>query len=87
AWGDGYVADLTVTAARTVDRWTVSWSSPGATSIVNAWGMDCRLSGSTITCTGAGWAAALAPGQTVRAGLQVASTRVPTAPTLTVTSS
>jgi endoglucanase len=65
----------------------VSWSSPGATAIVNAWGMDCTLSGSTITCTGVGWAASLAPGQTVRVGLQVAASRVPSAPAVTTTSS
>jgi endoglucanase len=41
AWQDGYVAEFTVTASRAVGGWTISWSSPGATQVVNAWGMSC----------------------------------------------
>ncbi|MEH3089989.1 MAG: hypothetical protein PGN24_10470 [Microbacterium arborescens] len=49
--------------------------------------MTCDLSGSTITCTGADWAAALTPGQTTRVGLQVTAPRAPAQPKLTVSAS
>jgi endoglucanase len=85
-WGEGYVAELTVTATGgPVTAWTVSWSSPGATAVVNAWGMTCGIRSSTVTCRGDAWAAALAPGQTVRVGLQMAATSAPDSPRLTVT--
>jgi len=85
AWDAGYVADVTVTAAGAVAGWTVAWDSPGATSIVSSWGMTCTLSGVRITCTGSGWATSPAPGQTVKVGLQVASSAAPTAPALATT--
>jgi len=84
SWQAGYVAEFTVTASARVSGWTVSWSSPGVSSIVNSWGMTCALSSSTITCTGVDWAGPLAAGQSVRVGLQVASASAPKAPTITV---
>lgn len=86
AWQDGYVADLTMTAPAAVSGWKVSWPSPAATSVVNAWGMSCTNGGGVITCTGADWAGPLAAGQTVQVGLQVAATSAPARPTLTVSS-
>ncbi|RWR23170.1 glycoside hydrolase family 5 protein, partial [Microbacterium enclense] len=85
AWGEGYVSELTVTAAGPVTSWTASWESPGARAVVNAWGMTCSVASSTVTCRGDGWAASPAPGQTVRVGLQVAASSAPTSPRLTVT--
>lgn len=87
SWGEGYVAEFEVTAKKAVTGWTVSWDSAGATAVTNAWGMACSLSGSTITCTGSGWASSLAAGQTVRVGLQVAAPRAPARPGITVTAS
>ncbi|MDI9892887.1 cellulase family glycosylhydrolase [Microbacterium sp. IEGM 1404] len=84
AWGEGYVSELTVTAATPVAGWTVSWESPGATAVTNAWGMTCLLRSSTVTCRGEGWAGSLASGQTVRVGLQMAATAAPAAPRLSV---
>lgn len=43
--------------------WTISWSSPGATQVVNAWGMSCTVASGSIACTGKDWAYALAAGQ------------------------
>ena len=83
-WGQGYVANVVVTAASHQSGWTASWTSPTATGIVNAWGMDCSLAGSTITCDGAGWAASLSPGQTMTVGLQVAATSAPTVSSFTL---
>ncbi|WP_368499076.1 cellulase family glycosylhydrolase [Herbiconiux sp. A18JL235] len=86
SWGDGYVADLVVRSTGTTSSWTATWSDPAATSVVNAWGMSCTVKPKvSITCTGSDWAAALAPGQEVRVGLQVASATAPASPTLTVT--
>ncbi|MBF4571582.1 cellulase family glycosylhydrolase [Herbiconiux sp. VKM Ac-1786] len=86
AWGEGYVADVTVTATTKLSGWTVTWPDPTVTSIANSWGMSCTAVPKTsITCTGADWAAALTPGQSVRVGLQVTAPKAPTSPTLTVT--
>ncbi|MFJ6652716.1 cellulase family glycosylhydrolase [Microbacterium sp. NPDC091313] len=87
AWGAGYVAELTITARSAAKGWTVTWESPGATKIVNAWGMDCSLRASTVTCTGAGWTVPLAAGQTVRVGVQMDATAAPTSPVLRVSGS
>ncbi|MCG7417033.1 cellulase family glycosylhydrolase [Microbacterium sp. ACRRU] len=85
AWGDGYVSELTVRATGPVASWSVSWESPGATAVTNAWGMTCGIRSSTITCRGDGWAGSLAPDQTVRVGLQVVAPSAPSAPRLSVT--
>ncbi|WP_423137456.1 cellulase family glycosylhydrolase [Microbacterium sp. HMH0099] len=85
SWRGGYVAEFDVTAATAAKSWTVSWESRGAVSITNTWGMSCSIKSSIITCKGSGWATSLAPGQTVRVGLQVAATRTPSSPKLTVT--
>ncbi|WP_159499670.1 cellulase family glycosylhydrolase [Microbacterium sp. 18062] len=88
AWGEGYVAEFVVTAGAAPARsWTISWVSPGATEVVNSWGMDCTVVESRITCTGAGWATTLAAGQSVRAGLQVSAPSAPSAPQIEVRSS
>ncbi|QJU56062.1 cellulase family glycosylhydrolase [Herbiconiux sp. SALV-R1] len=86
SWGDGYVADLVVKSTGTTSSWTATWNDPAVTSVVNAWGMTCTAKPKvSVTCTGADWAAALAPGQEVRVGLQVASAKAPASPTVTVT--
>lgn len=87
AWGEGYVAELSLTAGAAVKAWSVSFEAPGTTAVTNAWGMSCSLSGTTVTCTGTEWAASLAPGQNVRVGLQAAATSAPTAPRLSVSAS
>lgn len=76
-WGEGYVAELTVTATGPVTKWSVSFDAAGTTAVSNAWGMKCSVAAGRVTCTGADWAATLAPGQTVRVGLQAAATRAP----------
>ncbi|MFT2750954.1 cellulase family glycosylhydrolase [Clavibacter sp. Sh2036] len=86
SWSSGYVADLDITAKSAVSGWTVSWASPGTTSVGNSWGMRCGVASGTVTCTGADWAGALSAGQTVHVGLQAAGGPAPSAPQLTVTS-
>ncbi|KTR86176.1 hypothetical protein NS220_18350 [Microbacterium testaceum] len=81
------MAEVEVTATGTVSRWQVSFEAPGTTEVSNAWGMSCALDGSTVTCRGADWAAALTPGQTVRVGLQAKATRAPSSPKLSVRAS
>jgi endoglucanase len=86
SWSSGYVADLDVTARSAVAGWTVSWASPGTTSVGNSWGMRCTVASGAVTCTGADWAGALSAGQTVHVGLQTAGGPAPSSPQLTVTS-
>ncbi|WP_291057486.1 cellulase family glycosylhydrolase [Herbiconiux sp.] len=86
AWGEGYVAELLVTASAKTAGWTVSWRDPTVSGVVNAWGMTCTAVPKTsITCTGADWAGPLSAGQSVRVGLQVAASAAPSSPALTVT--
>lgn len=87
AWGEGYVAELALTAAGSVKAWTVTFDAPGTTAITSAWGMTCSVTGSRVTCAGDGYGAVLSSGQTVRVGLQAAATRAPTSPKLTVAAS
>ena len=85
AWDGAYVAELSVTSEEARAGWRVSWPDAGATSVVSAWGMTCSAQGGTVTCSGAGWAQDLVPGQSVRVGLQVATAGTPPdAPVLTV---
>ncbi|SDO67269.1 endoglucanase [Microbacterium testaceum StLB037] len=86
-WGEGYVAELTVTATGPVTKWSVSFDAAGTTAVSNAWGMRCSVAAGRVTCTGADWAATLAPGQTVRVGLQAAATRAPSPAKLTLSAS
>lgn len=86
AWNAGYVANFVVkpTSAK-VTGWTVSWADPGAISIVNAWGMNCKVGGGRITCTGADWAAVVNPGSSVQVGLQVnGNGTAPSTPVITI---
>ena len=71
AWNAGYVAEFVVTSKSAVSSWSVSWADPGATSVANAWGMSCTVTGGRIRCSGAAWAAAVPAGGSVRVGLQV----------------
>lgn len=86
SWSSGYVADFDVTAKAAVSGWTVSWASPGTTSVGSSWGMRCIAASGTVTCTGADWAAALSAGQTVHVGLQAGGGPAPSSPQLTLTS-
>ncbi|MFC3294931.1 glycoside hydrolase family 5 protein [Clavibacter michiganensis subsp. insidiosus] len=86
SWSSGYVADLDVTAKSAVAGWTVSWASPGTTSVGNSLGMRCTAASGTVTCTGADWAGALSAGHTVHVGLQAGGGPAPASPQLTVTS-
>nr|WP_179549429.1 cellulase family glycosylhydrolase [Herbiconiux flava] len=84
-WDEGYVAELKITNTGGSTGWTASWADPGATAVVNAWGMRCELAAGVITCTGADWGTYIAPGQTITVGAQVQSTSTPTAPAVTLT--
>ncbi|WP_213816320.1 cellulase family glycosylhydrolase [Glaciihabitans sp. dw_435] len=84
-WNAGYVVGLQVSSSTGAAGWSVTWPDPNVTSVVNAWGMRCSVKVRTsITCSGDGWAAAMTPGASNQVGLQVASSRAPSAPKLTV---
>ncbi len=85
AWNAGYVAQFVVSAQNAVSGWSISWADPGATSVANAWGMECTVRAGRIQCTGADWAAAISAGGSVQVGLQVASNgSAPVNPTIVV---
>lgn len=86
SWAQGYVAQIQVSAGATArSGWTLRWSDPGATSVANAWGMTCTVSGGQVVCRGADWAATVPAGATVNVGLQVNHTgAAPTNPALTL---
>ena len=85
SWNGGYVANLDVTALRSVSVWSVSWNDPNVTSIANSWGIKCTVvPKASITCTGSDWTTKLAAGQKATVGLQVNSLKAPVNPVLTV---
>jgi endoglucanase len=85
SWGEGYVADLEITSSTGARSWSVTWRDPAAVTVANSWGARCAVSSGSITCTGADWAASIAPGQTHKIGLQVQGSAAPSSPTLSVT--
>jgi endoglucanase len=85
SWNAGYVADVTVSTSAAAAGWSISWVDPGASSVVNAWGMTCTVGGGRVRCVGADWAKSIPAGGTVRVGLQVAGNgQPPHAPVITV---
>ncbi|WP_245636054.1 cellulase family glycosylhydrolase [Herbiconiux solani] len=85
-WDTGYIAQIVLTNTGSSTGWRISWPDAGATSVVNAWGMDCQVASRTVTCTGSQWATPVASGQSVTVGLQVVSTAAPYRPALTLES-
>jgi endoglucanase len=76
---------VVVTASVATTNWSVSWPDPHAQSVVNAWGMNCKVAVGVIRCDGAEWAAQIPVGGSVTVGLQVAGDgNAPAAPTVTV---
>ena len=85
SWNAGYVADVTVSARSAAAAWSISWADPGASSVVNAWGMTCTVGGGRIRCVGADWAKSLPAGGSASVGLQVAGNgQPPRTPVVTV---
>ena len=86
SWPNGYVAQVIVSApSAAVSTWSVSWPDRHATSVVNAWGMNCSRVAELVSCTGADWAAAVPAGGSVTVGLQVANDgTAPAVPVLAV---
>ena len=87
AWAAGYVAEVVLSSKTGARSWSVTWPDTRATSISSAWGMSCSIKkGVSITCSGVDYAKAVVAGQEPRAGLQVLSTKAPSKPKLTVSS-
>ena len=85
AWNAGYVANVTVSARQAVGAWSISWPDSGATSVANAWGMTCTVSGGRVRCSGADWAKAIPAGGNVQVGLQINNNgQAPRTPVVTV---
>lgn len=88
SWAEGYVAEIVIKtpAPGTASTWTVSWSDPNATSVVNSWGTKCSINNKIVTCTADGYGSQnLQWGNEVRVGVQLTTKgAAPTNPTLTV---
>lgn len=86
SWNGGYVANVEVKATKNVNGWTVSFPDPGATKVVNSWGMKCSIFSGIVTCTGSDWTTKLTANQTYNVGMQVDSKKAPVSPSLVVKS-
>lgn len=90
AWDGKYQVALALTASSgpAVRGWTASWASPGATTIDNAWGMSCSVTGSgsasaRVACKGTEWGVAnLTPGSRVDVGVILNAPKAPAPPKL-----
>ncbi|MHA7155032.1 cellulase family glycosylhydrolase [Arthrobacter sp. TMN-50] len=86
SWDGGYVANISVKAARDVKTWSVTFSDPNVISVANSWGVKCTsVTKKSVTCVGSDWTQSLRKGQGVSVGLQVNAAEPPVKPTVTVT--
>lgn len=84
SWNGGYVANIDVTGLRSAVTWSVTWSDPNVTGVVNSWGAKCTfIAKVSITCTGSDWATTITTGQKRTVGLQVDAAKAPAGPVLT----
>jgi endoglucanase len=79
AWAGGYVAEITLRSERDRSGWTLRYDDPEAVSVVNAWGMTCRVLDGGVTCQGTDWAEELPAGVERTVGLQVVTRATPPA--------
>ena len=77
AWSGGYVAAVTIRSDTGRTGWALSWADPAVVSVVNAWGMTCRVAGGLVSCTGSDWAAQVPLGAQRVVGLQLVTTGDP----------
>ncbi|MEE2040693.1 endo-1,4-beta-xylanase [Nocardiopsis sp. CT-R113] len=61
-WQNGFQAEVTVTAGRAVDGWTVTWDFGGDERVGHAWNASVSTSGSTVTAVNAAHNGVLAAG-------------------------
>ncbi|MFD3687760.1 endo-1,4-beta-xylanase [Nocardiopsis sp. NPDC058631] len=52
-WQNGFQAEVTVTAGRAVDGWTVTWDFGGGERVGHAWNASVSTNGSAVTATNA----------------------------------
>jgi cellulase/cellobiase CelA1 len=71
-WQNGFTADVTVTNTGTapVDGWQLAFALPSGQRITNAWNASVTPSTGTVTATGMGHNARIAPGGSLTFGFQ-----------------
>ncbi|PVE19403.1 cellulase family glycosylhydrolase [Arthrobacter sp. Bz4] len=85
SWNGGYVAQISVSASRAVNSWSVTFTDPNVISVANSWGMKCTsVTRKSVTCVGSDWTKTLRKGQTATVGLQVNAPKPPVKPVVTV---
>ncbi|MGD0248576.1 MAG: cellulase family glycosylhydrolase [Candidatus Limnocylindrales bacterium] len=83
-WGNGFTANVTVTAGSTaIKTWKVTWTWGGNQSITNSWNATVTSSGTAVTATNLSYNGAIAAGGNTTFGFQATFSGTVTAPTLT----
>jgi endo-1,4-beta-xylanase len=68
-WPNGFQAEVTVTAGRDLDGWTVTWDFGGGERVGHAWNASVSSSGSAVTAVNAVHNARVAAGRSTSFGL------------------
>jgi chitin-binding protein len=85
-WSDGFQAQVMVHAADTaINKWTVSFTFPGAQTLSQAWSGNATSSGSLVTVTNAAWNGTVAANEYTTFGFIGTGTPPPTVNNLSCT--
>ncbi|GAA2392333.1 glycoside hydrolase family 3 N-terminal domain-containing protein [Streptomyces glaucosporus] len=84
-WSGGFQAEVTVrnTGDAPLDGWKAEWTPPGPLTVNSVWNGTLTRTGDTVSVTGAGWNAKLAPGASATFGFT--ATGSPAVPAITCT--
>jgi cellulose 1,4-beta-cellobiosidase len=63
SWGNGFQANVVITADEPINGWEVKWNFPAGTTVSSAWNVDWSQSGTGFTGGDVGWNASIASGQ------------------------
>ncbi|GAA1778183.1 hypothetical protein GCM10009681_56480 [Luedemannella helvata] len=83
-WGNGFGANVTVTAGNaSINGWTVKWTWPNGQTISQAWNATVTSSGSSVTATNVSYNGRLSAGQSTSFGFNATYSGSNGTPTLT----
>jgi endoglucanase len=82
-WGNGFTANVTVTAASAATKtWRVTWTWGGSQAITNSWNATVTSSGTAVTATNLSYNGAIAAAGNTAFGFQASFSGTNTVPTL-----
>ena len=72
SWNGGFNSTVTLkdTGSSPLANWTLTWTAPGGTQLVNGWNATVSQSGPTVTAKAPTWAPTLAAGASASIGFQ-----------------